>query len=64
MNDKARAAVYTLAGVYLLYMAYQVFGLRMDNGGNDYTLMLIFSIIFMVFGIGLIAFAIYMMKKK
>lgn len=64
MNDKARAAIYMMAGGYLLYMAYQVFGLRMDNGGNEYTLMLIFSIVFLVFGMGLIAFGIYMLKKK
>lgn len=64
MNDKARAAVYVLGGGYLLYMAYQVFGMRMDNGGADYTLMMIFSILFLIFGIGFIGFAIYMMKKK
>lgn len=64
MNDKARAAVYALAGAYMLYMAYQVFSVRMDNGGSDLTLMLIFSIIFLLFGIGFIGFAIYMMKKK
>lgn len=64
MNDKARAAIYMMAGGYLLYMAYQVFGLRMDNGGNEYMLMLIFSIVFLVFGLGLIAFGIYMLKKK
>ena len=64
MNDKARAAVYAMAGVYMLYMAYQVFGARMDNGGSDLTLMLTFSVIFVIFGLGLIGFAIYMMKKK
>lgn len=64
MNEKARAAVYAMAGGYLLYMAYQVFGSRMDHGGNEYTLMLIFSILFLIFGIGLIGFSIYMLKKK
>lgn len=62
--DKARAGVYLLAGVYMLYMAYQVFSVRMDNGGSDYTLMMIFSAIFLICGLGLIGFAIYMMKKN
>ena len=62
--DKARAGVYVLAGLYMLYMAYQVFSVRMDNGGSDFTLMIIFSIVFLLAGLGLIGFAIYMMKKN
>ena len=64
MKDKARAGVYVLAAVYLFYMAYQMFTVRMDNGGSDYTLMMIFSAIFALCGIGLIAFSIYIMKKN
>lgn len=64
MNDKARAAVYAMAGVYMLYMAYQIFSVRMDNGGSDFTLMLVFSVIFLIVGLGFIGFAIYMIKKK
>lgn len=64
MNEKARAGVYVLAAVYLFYMAYQMFSVRMDNGGSDYTLMMIFSAIFVLCGIGLIVFSAYMMKKK
>lgn len=63
-NEKGRAAIYAMAGVYLLYMAYQIFGARVENGGNEYTLMVIFSVFFLIFGIGLIAFSIYMMKKS
>ena len=64
MKDKARAGVYVLAAVYLFYMAYQMFTVRMDNGGSDYILMMIFSAIFVLCGIGLIAFSIYIMKKN
>lgn len=64
MNDKARAGIYVLAAVYLFYMAYQMFSVRMDNGGSDYTIMMIFSAVFVLCGIGLIAFAISMMKKN
>lgn len=64
MNEKARAGVYVLAAVYLFYMAYQMFSVRMDNGGREYTLMMIFSAVFVICGLGLIALAIYMMKKN
>lgn len=64
MNDKARAGIYVLAAVYLFYMAYQMFSVRMDNGGSDYTLMMIFSAVFVLCGMGLIAFAIYVMKNN
>lgn len=64
MNEKARAGIYVLAAVYLFYMAYQMFSVRMDNGGSDYTLMMIFSAVFVLCGIGLIAFSIYIMKKN
>lgn len=64
MNEKARAGVYVLAAVYLFYMAYQMFSVRMDNGGSEYTLMMIFSAVFVICGLGLIAIAIYMMKKN
>lgn len=64
MKDKARAGVYVLAAIYLFYMAYQMFSVRMDNGGSDYTLMMIFSAVFLICGIGLIVFSIFMMKKN
>lgn len=64
MKDKARAGVYMLAAVYLFYMAYEMFTVRMDNGGSDYTLMMIFSAIFVLCGIGLVIFSAYMMKKN
>lgn len=64
MNDKARAGVYVLAAVYMFYMAYQIFSVRMDNGGSDYTLMMIFSAFFAICGVGLLIFVVYMMKKN
>lgn len=63
-KEKARAAIYSMTGVYLLYTAYQIFTSRMDSVGNEYVLMLIFSVLFLIFGIGLIVFSIYMMKKN
>ncbi|MGN0334530.1 MAG: hypothetical protein ACI4DV_02545 [Lachnospiraceae bacterium] len=64
MKDKGRAVIYIMAGIYLLYMACNIFGVRMDNGGSEYTLMLIFSILFVIFGVGLIGLGLYMMKKN
>lgn len=62
-KDKSRAAIYATAGVYLLYLAYQIFGSRLDDGGSEYTLMLIFSIFFLIAGLGLIAFSIHVVRK-
>lgn len=64
MNDKARAGVYLMAAFYMFYMAYQVFSVRMDDGGSQQTLMTIFSVFFALCGVGLIVFVIYMMKKN
>ena len=63
-KDKARSGVYAMAGAYLLYMAYQIFTSRTDSAGVEYTIMIIFSILFLLLGLGLIGFSLYMMKKK
>ena len=63
MREKGRAGVYFIAGLYLLYNAYQVFGFRNDNQGQDMMLMIIFSIIFLVAGLGLVIASFYIMKK-
>lgn len=64
MNEKARVAVYVMAAFYLFYMAYQIFTSRVDSTGGEQTLMLIFSGIFLLCGIGLLVFSAYIMKKK
>lgn len=64
MREKARASIYTMAGFYLLYLAYQMFSGRMDNGGDEYYLMMIFTVIFVMLGAGLMVFAAAMMKKS
>lgn len=64
MREKGRAAIYTMAGFYLLILAYQMFGGRMDNGGSDYAMMLVFSVIFVIVGIGMIGFSAVILKKS
>lgn len=64
MREKGRSVIYGLAGFYLLYTAYQMFQARMENGGSDYVLMIIFSIIFVVAGVGILGLAAWILKKN
>lgn len=64
MRDKGRAAIYTLAAVYLIYLAYEVFRARMANGGEDYIWMIVFSIFFAAIGIALLVFSIILIKQQ
>lgn len=63
MQNKGKAVFYAIAGGYLLYLAYQLFGSRMDDGGEDYTMMLIFSIFFAVAGAAILIYTAIMYKK-
>lgn len=64
MREKGRPAIYGLAAVYLLYLAYQMFGARMEHEGSDYMLMVIFCGIFVIIGIALLAFSVMMFMKQ
>ncbi len=63
MREKGRAAIYLLAAVYLFGLAYKMFGARMEHGGEDYALMMAFSVIFAIFGIALSVFSVVLFKK-
>ena len=63
MREKGRAGIYLIAAIYMFYNAYQVFGFRNDNNGNEFMLMVIFSIVFLVAGIALFAVSAIIMKK-
>lgn len=62
MREKGRAAIYTMAAFYLLYLAYQMFGSRMENEGTNYALMMFFSVLFVVLSAGLVVFSVFLMK--
>ena len=63
MRSKAQAAFYALAGGYLLYLAYQLFEGRMDNGGENYLMALIFSIFFVAAGVAILIYTAMMYRK-
>lgn len=63
MREKGRAAIYGLAGFYVWYLAYQMFGARNDGGGNNYVLMLVFSLLFVLAG-GAMLFLAYRMIRQ
>lgn len=63
MRERGRAAIYLLAAVYLFGLAYKMFGARMEHGGEDYALMMAFSVIFAIFGIALSVFSVVLFKK-
>lgn len=64
MREKGRPAIYGLAALYLLYLAYQMFGARAEHGGSDYMLLMIFCVIFVIVGIGLLAFSVAVFRKQ
>lgn len=51
-KDKARMAIYAMAGVYLLILAYQMFG-NLDTAGDERMIMIVFIIIFVIVGGGM-----------
>ncbi|MDE5909134.1 MAG: hypothetical protein K2H52_10415 [Lachnospiraceae bacterium] len=63
MKSKGQAAFYAIAGGYLLYLAYQLFGGRMDNAGEDYVMALLFSIFFAVAGTAILVYTAIMYQK-
>lgn len=62
-RNKARAAVYVMAGGYLLYLAYKLFTSRAGAEESDSVVMLIFAIFFVVVGAATFGLAFYMSKK-
>ncbi len=63
MRSRGRSAVYTMAGFYFIYTAYQLFKDRAGNTGSDYVLFLVIAAAFLLLGIGFIGFGMYNMNK-
>ena len=57
-RDKARIAVYALGGLYLLYLAWQMFQ-GLPTAGSEKTLMIGFMIFFTIIGAGLAGWGLY-----
>lgn len=68
MNDRirtrGRSTIYSMAGIYFLYTAYQLFKDRATNTGSDYVLFLLISAGFLLLGIAFIVFGLRIMYKS
>lgn len=63
-KDKARPAIYLLAGLYILYMAYKLFVMMNTSSGGEKILMIAFAVLFLGLGMGLSGFAIGRIMKS
>lgn len=56
MNPNARYTVYSLAGFYLIYLAYQMYG-SIADASSEKPLMVIFMVLFVVLGMFLVIYS-------
>ncbi|MCI8635164.1 MAG: hypothetical protein HFJ05_06150 [Eubacterium sp.] len=63
MRTRGRSAIYSMAGIYFLYTAYQLFKDRDMNTGSEYVLLLVIAAAFLLLGIGFIVFGLRTMSK-
>ncbi len=57
--DKARMAIYSLAGLYLLFLAYKLGSGISGTEGMATVLSIIFTVLFAIIGVGAIVFSVY-----
>lgn len=62
-REKGRAAIYTMAGVYLLYLAYSIFQSRAESSGGEFAVIMAAMVAFVIFGVGLIVWGLRMMNR-
>ena len=62
-RDRARMAVYALAGIYLLYLAWEI-RKNLPTAGTEKPLMIVFMVLFAVIGIAAVANGIYSAWKQ
>ena len=60
---KARLGIYTLAGIYVLFMAWNMWKNIGASTGNEYYVVLAASIAFLVIGLGIIIACTYKLFK-
>jgi len=57
-RDKARMAVYALGGVYLLFLAWELFQ-GLSTAGSEKPLMLVFIVLFALIGAAAVGMGVY-----
>lgn len=58
-RNKGRMAIYAMAGVYILFMAYEIFDNLPYTSGNEKILMIVFLILFVIIGGGMVFMGLY-----
>lgn len=58
-RNKGRMAIYAIAGLYILYMAYKIFDSLPTSSGNEKILMIVFMILFVIIGGGMVVMGLY-----
>ena len=57
-RDKTRVVVYTMGGIYLMYLAWNMFQ-GLSDAGSEKTLVIVFIVLFSVIGAGLVVWGLY-----
>ena len=57
-REKGRLAIYGMAGLYILYMAYSIFKGLSDSAGSEQLVLFVAMIAFAIIGVGLIVFSL------
>lgn len=66
-REKGRLAIYAMAGVYLLFMAYQIFKYLPSSTDSSFVILVIAMVAFVIIGAGLIIFGLgrsYRLSKE
>ena len=62
-RNRGRMAIYSMAGVYLLFMAYNMFKDIPASSGNEKILWIVFTVLFVIIGGGMVIMGVYMGYK-
>ena len=62
-RKRVRSVIYMLAGVYLIYLAYEIFKENTKSEGEGAVLYLIGAGAFLVIGLGLMGFGLFIMYQ-
>lgn len=63
VRNRGRMAIYAMAGVYLLFMAYNMFKSIPTSSGNEKILLVVFMVLFTIIGGAMVIMGLYMGYK-
>lgn len=62
-KEMGRGTIYAMAGIYICITAYQMYGNLSASTGSEQMLLIIFMILFAIFGAGLVVLGGYMIYR-